>query len=272
MSLEATKQLLRTHRINPKKILGQNFLVESSLFPKLYAYAVINKEDVVLDAGAGFGWLTCFLADKCKEVIAVEKDAQLAAVLREQVKSLGNVTVVEGDVLKTSLPAFNKVVAAPPYYLSSHLVIWLFDRKVDCAILIMQKEFANRLVAPVGSESYGWLTVITSQMAKVKLLDTVPDVMFYPQPEVDSIVISLKPCSNKTFEVKNQALFGRMTKWLFTQRNRKLGKAISPFIRDCLKLSKNDAEKLAHTLPNYDRRVRELPPEIFGELANALFK
>ena len=70
-------------------------------------------------------------------------------------------TVIEGDVLKVALPEFNKVIAAPPYYLSSQLVTWLLERKVDCAVLILQKEFADRLVAPVGSEEYGWLTVVT---------------------------------------------------------------------------------------------------------------
>ena len=80
---------------------------------------------MVLDAGAGFGFLTLFLADKCKSVVAVEKDPQVAAALRNQVKALSNVTVVEGDVLKATLPPFNKVIALPPYYLSSHLVTWL---------------------------------------------------------------------------------------------------------------------------------------------------
>ena len=81
----------------------------------------LAKSDVVLDAGAGFGFLTRFLADKCKAVVAVEKDPQIAKCLREQVKGIGNVTVVEGDVLKAELPEFNKVIAIPPYYLSSHL-------------------------------------------------------------------------------------------------------------------------------------------------------
>ena len=103
MSLEETKQLLRTYRITPNKLLGQNFMVEPSLYPKLCTYAALGGSDVVLDAGAGFGFLTRFLADKCKAVIAVEKDPQVAEVLREQVKGFGNVTVVEGDVLKADV-------------------------------------------------------------------------------------------------------------------------------------------------------------------------
>ena len=147
MSLEETKQLLRTHRITPNKLLGQNFMVEPSLYEKLCTYAGLSKSDVVLDAGAGFGFLTVFLAGKCRAVVAVEKDPHVAAVLREQVNSLGNVTVVEGDVLKAKLPTFNKVIAIPPYYLSSHLVCGFLIRQIDCAVMILQREFANRLVS-----------------------------------------------------------------------------------------------------------------------------
>ncbi len=269
MSLEETKQLLRTHRISPNKLLGQNFMVEPLLYPKLCTYASLNKTDVVLDAGAGFGWLTCFLADKCKAVVAVEMDPQVARVLREQVKGLGNVAVIEGDVLKVSLPDFNKVIAAPPYYLSSQLVTWMLDFNIDCAVLILQKEFADRLGAAVGSEDYGWLTVVTNQQMNVELLDTVPKAMFYPQPEVASVIVSLKPWGDKLFEVKDAAFFVRMMKWLFTQRNKKLAKAIAPFLRTSLKLSKQDAEKLALNLPFHDKRVRELSPKDFGAIANA---
>jgi 16S rRNA (adenine1518-N6/adenine1519-N6)-dimethyltransferase len=268
MNLEETKQLLRTHRIFPNKLLGQNFMVEPSLYPKLCTYAALSKADVVLDAGAGFGGLTRYLADKCRIVVAVEKDPQVADVLCEQVKALDNVTVVEGDVLKAMLPEFNKVMAIPPYYLSSQLVMWIFEQKVDCAVLILQKEFGDRLVAPVGSEEYGWLAVVTYQCAEVELLEAVPKDMFYPQPEVDSIILRLKPWSTKPFEVKDAAFFIRMMKWLFTQRNKKLGKALTPFIRDGFKLSKQDANKLAHDLPLHERRVRELSPEDFGAIAN----
>jgi len=270
MSLEETKQLLQNRHITPNKLMGQNFMVEPSLYPKLCSYAALGKADVVLDAGAGFGWLTCFLADKCKTVVAVEKDPKVAAVLREQVSYLSNVKVVEGDVLKVELPEFNKVIAAPPYYLSSQLVTWLLERKVDCAVLILQKEFTNRLAAPMGSEEYGWLTVVTNQMVEVKLLDAVPKAMFYPQPEVDSVILSLKPWDTKSFEIKDPALFLRLVKWLFTQRNKKLAKAISPFVRSNFKLTKQEAEKIALSIPHSSRRVRELHPKDFGAIANAL--
>ena len=270
MSVSETKRLLRTFRIVPNRLLGQHFMVEPSLFPKLSDYASLGKADVVLEAGAGFGFLTRFLANNCKAVVAVEKDPHVAAVLREQLRGSANVTVIEGDVLKVAVPSFSKVVSIPPYQISSRLLLWLFDRGFECAILVFQKEFADRLVAAVGSEDYGWLTVATCHNAEVKLLDPIPKSMFYPPPEVDSVIVRLTPWTAAPFEVKNEAFFRRMVRWLFTQRNKKLSNALAPFIISTLKVGKEDAEKVAWTFPFREKRVRELAPEAFGELANAL--
>ncbi len=272
MSVSETKRLLRTFRIVPNRLLGQNFMVEPSIFSKLSDYASLDKADVVLDAGAGFGFLTRFLANICKGVLAVEKDPRVTVVLRERLRGLVNVTVIEGDVLRVAVPSFSKVVSIPPYQISSRLLLWLFDRGFDCTVLVFQKEFAGRLVAAWGSEDYGWLTVVTSRSAKVELLDAVPKSMFYPPPEVDSVIVRLTPWKAVPFEVKDEAFFRRMVKWLFTQRNKKLGNALVPFITSTLKVTKEDAEKLARNLPFREKRVRELQPESFGELANALVR
>ncbi len=269
MSFEEAKRLLRRFRIVPNKVLGQNFMIEPALFEQLSAYAAVGKADVVLDAGAGFGFLTRFLADKCKDVIAVETDPHVAAALREQLQGVGNVTVVEGDVLKTDLPEFTKVVAVPPYYLSSRLVMWLLERKVACAVLILQREFANKLVASVGSEDYGWLTVVACRGAEVELFDVVPKELFYPQPAVDSVIVRLVPWKQAPFAVADAAMFRRMVQWLFNQRNKKLGNALEPFLKSVLKLPKEEARKRACAVPFSERRVRELAPKDFGALANA---
>lgn len=270
MSIPETKRLLRERRIFPNRLLGQNFMVGAPIFPLLSDYASLDKTDVVLDAGAGFGFLTCFLANKCKAVIAVEKDPRIVEALREQLRGTTNVTVIEGDVLKVALPEFNKVVSIPPYYISSRLVTWLFERKVDCAVLILQREFAGRLMATVGSEDYGWLTVITYHSAEVELLDAVPKPLFYPPPEVDSVIVRLIPWKEAPFEVKDATFFRRMTRWLFTQRNKKLHNALVPFIKNARKISKDEAEKIACSFSFRDKRVRELAPKDFGALANAL--
>jgi 16S rRNA (adenine1518-N6/adenine1519-N6)-dimethyltransferase len=270
MSLEETKHILRTHRISPNRLLGQNFLVEPALYPKLGDYASLNEADVVLDAGAGFGFLTRYLSENCRRVVAVEKDSGVAKVLRERLRSVDNVTMIEGDVLKAELPEFNRVVSVPPYYLSSRLVVWLLDRKVDCAVLVLQREFAERLVARVGSDAYGWLTVVTWHCAEAELLDAVPKELFYPQPEVDSVIARLVPWRQVPFEVKGEALFRQMVRWLFTQRNKKVSNALAPFLRSTRKLSKQEAERMAETAPFRDRRAMNLSPGDFGVLANVL--
>jgi 16S rRNA (adenine1518-N6/adenine1519-N6)-dimethyltransferase len=270
MSLDQIQQLLKTYNIAPNKLLGQNFLIEPMLYTKLSSYAKITKSDVVLDAGAGFGFLTRYLSDKCSKVVAVEKDPQIIKILNEQVKHLNNVIVIKGDILKATLPHFNKVIAIPPYYLSSNLVVWIIHKKIDCATMILQKEFAERLVAPVGSEKYGWLTVIMYQHGVAQLLDSVAKSMFYPQPEVDSIILRIIHHEKKPFEVK-ETVFLKLVKWLFTQRNRKLVKALIPFLRENYNLDKEHAKKLALSVPLHSKRVRELSPQDFGAIANALF-
>jgi 16S rRNA (adenine1518-N6/adenine1519-N6)-dimethyltransferase len=111
---------------------------------------------------------------------------------------------------------------------------------------------------------------MTYKYAEVELLDAVPKAMFYPPPEVDSVIVRLKPWTKSLFEVKNELFFKQMVKWLFTQRNKKLSKALAPFLKSTLKLSKQDAEELALTMPFHDKRIRELQPRDFGALANAI--
>jgi 16S rRNA (adenine1518-N6/adenine1519-N6)-dimethyltransferase len=270
MSFDQIERLLQQNKISPNKVLGQNFMIEPLYYPKLCKYAALDESDVVLDAGAGFGFLAKFLSSKCKAVLAVEKDPQVASALRSQVKCLRNVTVIEGDVFKAVLPRFNKVIALPPYYLSSQLVTWILDRKVECAVLVVQKEFAQRIVAEIGSEEYGWLTVVTAQKAESQLLDEVPKEMFYPLPEVDSVILSLKPYTTVPFDIKDETFSLRLTKWLFTERNRKLAKALTLFLKSNLELNKQVVEKIVQNQRYHDRRVRELSPKDFGEIANAL--
>jgi 16S rRNA (adenine1518-N6/adenine1519-N6)-dimethyltransferase len=271
MSLRQTRFLLQEHQIVPNKVLGQNFIVDSSIFSKLSCYSSLNLSDVVLDVGAGFGFLTQFMSKKCKAVVAIEKDLILSRVLREKLQGVKNLTIVEGDLFAVDVPFFNKVVSIPPYYLSSRLLIWLLDRFVECSVLVVQKEFAERLIADVESEEYGWLGVATYQFAKVELFDIVPKSCFYPQPKVDSVIVRLKPWVKPPFKVTNVAFFRRMLRWLFTQRNKKMGNAVIPFIRKERNIDKNRARQIALALPLRGKRVRELSQEDFGVLADALF-
>lgn len=270
MILEDVKSFIQEYKIVPNKLLGQHFMVDSSIFPKLSSYASLNEKDSVIDIGSGFGFFSFFLSSKCKAVVSVEKDSQLVVILRERLKHLSNVKVIEGDVFEAELPFFNKAVSLPPYYLSSQLVIWLLDKSPDCSILIVQKEFADRLTAKTSSKQYSWLSVSTFQAAEVDLLEEVPRWVFYPEPKVDSVVIRIKPWAIPPFEPKSVHFFRHLTRWLFTQRNKKVSNAISPFLRSELKMKKSEAEERISSLPFLEMRPREMAPEEFGIIADEL--
>jgi len=267
--LQETKSLLRLYRISPKKRLGQNFAIDSTLLREMISYASVGKEDMVLEIGAGLGFLTRLLSQRCKRVMAVEVDPKLIRVLRKQIGDLPNVDLIEGDILKVQVPPFNKVVSTPPYSISSPLLFWLLERKFDCAVLTFQEEFAERLAAPVGTKDYGRLTVATYYLADAELLNPVPRDKFFPSPDVDSLIVRLKP-REPPFTVKDREAFFELVQALFTQRNRKIRKAVIPFLHK-KGMEREDITILADSIPFHNKRVRELPPEDFAVLSNYLF-
>ena len=268
--LQRAKHLLRLYSLFPKKRLGQNFTVNSDLLQRLVSHASLTKDDVVLEVGAGLGFLTHLLSRECKKVIAVEVDPKLVRILREQLHSLQNVELIGDDILKVSLPSFNKVVSAPPYSISSPLLFRLLERKFDWAVLILQKEFAERLAASVGTKDYGRLTVTISYRADVELLDSVPRNMFYPPPDVDSMLVRLKP-REPPFHVEDEETFFELVRVLFTQRNKKVRNALIPFLYKH-EITRKEAVELADSTIYSAMRVRELAPEDFGILTNQLLR
>jgi len=268
--VKETKRLLRLYRVFPKKRLGQNFVIDSALLQRMISYASVNREDTVLEVGAGLGFLTKLLSSVCKRVVAIEVDRKLAEMLRNELRNLQNVDLIEGDVLNVPVPQFNKVVSTPPYSISSPLLFWLLEKSFDCAVLTFQKEFGERLTAPVASKDYGRLTVGTYYRAEAELLDYVPRSMFYPPPDVDSVVVRLKPREEPAFDVEDKETFFELVQTLFTQRNKKVRNAIVPFLRG--RVRKADVTRLADSLLFHDKRVRELAPEDFGALASQIVR
>jgi len=268
--LQRAKHLLRLYGFFPKKRLGQNFTVNSDILQRLVSYASLTKDDVVLEVGAGFGFLTKLLSRECKKVVAIEVDPPLVSFLRKYLPSLQNVELIEGNILNISLPNFDKVVSTPPYSISSPLLFRLLENKFDFAVLILQKEFAERLAASVGTKDYGRLTVTIYYRADVELLGIVPRTMFYPPPDVDSMMVRLKP-RVPPFYVEDETIFFELVRTLFTQRNKKVRNALIQFLRK-REMAKEDAVELADSTVYSAKRVRELAPEDFGILANALLQ
>jgi 16S rRNA (adenine1518-N6/adenine1519-N6)-dimethyltransferase len=260
-----TRTLLRAHGIKPRKRLGQSFLIDDGVLQRMVSYACLGRQDTVLEVGAGLGFLTEHLARHAGRVIAVELDLRLMDVLKDHLSSHRNVNLLQGDVLKLKIPAFNKVVSTPPYSISSPLLFWLFEKTYNLAVLAFQEEFADRLAAQVGSKDYGRLSVAAYYRAEVELLDLVQKELFWPSPNVDSRIVRLKP-RRPPFSVDDEAFFFETVNAIFTQRNKKLRNAIMPLFSK-YRITKTEAVRLADSLPFHTSRPRELSPEEVGLVA-----
>lgn len=269
MSIRKTRQLIREYGVALRKRLGQNFMIDDYFLDLIVSNAELTRSDVVLEVGAGFGFLTRLLARRAGKVVAVEVDGRLMKALLRELAGLDNVGLIEGDVFEASLPVFNKAVSNPPFSVSSRLLFWLLERPFECAVLTFQEEFARRLDAQVGSRDYSRLTVSTYYHADVEPLGKIPKEAFYPLPDVDAALVRLKPRRPPPFKVKDEEVFDEVVRTLFTQRNRKVRKAILPFLHN-QGLREAGAVGKADSLSFKERRVRELPPEDFGVLANEL--
>jgi len=246
-------------------------MTDNALLQRMISYAGVDAQDLVLEVGAGLGFLTQLLSQRCRKVVAVEVDSKLVQLLRERFHGIENIDLIEGDILKVDVPPFNKLVSTPPYSISSHLLFWLLERPFDSAVLTFQQEFAERLGAPVSSKDYGRLTVTTYYRADVELLDCVPRTAFYPPPDVDSMVVRLKPRPTPPFRVRDEKVFFELLQAVFTQRNKKLRNAILLFLKR-RGMMREKAQELADSLSFHDKRVRELAPEDFGALTNEIIE
>lgn len=191
--------------IRPNKRLGQNFLVNRGIIEKIIDAAALTETDTVLEIGPGHGALTFELAQKAGKVIAIEKDKQLAELLRAKLaeRKIGNVEIVEEDILKFLVSSFKfhvlsyKVVANIPYYLTSALIRQLLELEhpPERIILTIQKEVAQRIAAHEGKESI--LSLAVKFYADAKILFYVSRGSFSPAPNVDSAVIEIIPRKEK---------------------------------------------------------------------------
>ena len=250
--------------------MGQSFLVDDATLQNMVSCASLSEEDTVLEVGAGLGFLTARLAEKAKQVIAVEIDPMLVKVLEDRLSSYRNVYVLHGDIMNLVVPCFDKVVSTPPYFLSSPLLFWLLDKSFKQGVLAFQEEFARRLAAPVGSEDYGRLTVTTYYRAEVDLLDLVPRESFWPPPKVDSMIVRLRP-RDPSFFVEDEEVFFEIVRAIFTQRNRKLRNAITPFFSK-YRVPKEMSLEVSDALPFHSKRPRELSPEQIGKVSDEIFE
>ncbi len=265
---KVTKNILNQYGITLNRNLGQNYLIDRNKRDQIIGYGDIDKDDVVLEIGTGIGTLTIELARKAKKVIAIEQDENICRILAERLKKekIDNVELINEDALSVNFPKFNKIVSNLPYQISSPITFKFLDYDFDLAILMYQKEFADRMNGEVGSKNYSRLSAMLYFKCEVETLTHVSAESFIPKPKVDSTVVKLTPKDNQIEDIDFKT-YSNFTKALFQHRNKKIRNAlidsrhiISNIDKKVLKMRLNEIED--ERLNEYlKRRVITLTPE-----------
>lgn len=233
------KDIMQRHGFVFSKGLGQNFLINPSVCPRMAEMGGAQDEWGVLEIGPGIGVLTAELAKRAKRVVAVELDDRLLPVLAETLAEYSNVEIVHGDVMKLDLNqiisekfsdcAGVTVCANLPYYITSPVIMNLLESHlpVRAVTVMVQKEAAERICAAVGSRESGALTVAVHYYSQPEILFKVSRGSFMPPPNVDSAVIRMTVRETPPFDVGNEKIFFGMIKAGFSQRRKTLSNSLT---------------------------------------------
>ena len=277
---QKTIEVLQKYNFTFQKKFGQNFLIDPHVLDKIIAAAEITKDDFVLEIGPGIGTLTQYLAEAAREVVAVEIDSSLIPILEDTMSSYDNVSVINEDVLKVDLKKLAeernggkpiKVVANLPYYITTPIIMCLFESHVPLKSLtvMVQKEVALRMQAGPGTKDYGALSLAVQYYADPYLAANVPPNCFMPRPNVGSAVIRLTRFEETPVKVTDEALLFRLIRASFNQRRKTLqnGLVNSPELH----FSKEQVAAAIETLGvSPSVRGEALTLEQFAALCNAL--
>lgn len=244
-SLTAVRDIMQRHNLHTKKSLGQNFLVDQNILKKIAESANIKPDDYIVEIGPGLGSLTRELAMRSQGVLAIDIDQRLQPVLEETLDGFANIKILFQDILKTDieaelLRAFQleqiqpyKVCANIPYNITTPIIFQLLEDcpHLDCAILMMQKEVGNRILASPGSKEYGRLSVAAGYYAQVEHVLNVSHNCFYPRPEVDSVVLKFTPRNKPVITEQEEKKFKELLNIAFQQRRKTILNICSGFFK-----------------------------------------
>ena len=276
------KYILKQQKLAPKKRFGQNFLVNKNISEKIVRLAGIHPDDTIIELGVGFGALTSHLAKSCKKVIGLEIDSGIIRYHKEEGNLPDNVTLLHQDILQADFSKLAsesggriKIIANLPYSISNPLLfkLTLHRDEMEWAVLMLQKEVAQRLSANIGTKNYGIITVRMAACASAqKLLDLGPQ-HFHPRPKVDSRVVRItfypKPKRAEALPDYDYTLFKIVVDAAFQQRRKTLVNALSS--SSLLGIDKKSIET-ALVQMKLDSRIRgeKLQVEDFVALTNIL--
>lgn len=236
--ISVIKAVLARHGFTFSKALGQNFIINPYVCPRIAEEGGAREGVGVLEVGAGIGVLTAELAKRADKVVCVELDERLLPVLDETLGEFDNVKIINGDILKVNLHEILReefgdmpvvVCANLPYYITSPVIMLLLESRlnIESITVMVQKEAAQRLCAEVGSRDSGAVTVAVNFYAEAQKLFDVSRGSFMPSPNVDSAVIRLDIRNDPPVEVSDEKFFFRMVRAAFSQRRKTASNGIS---------------------------------------------
>lgn len=278
----ATKEVINKYSFAFQKKFGQNFLIDSNVLENIVEAAGITKDDFVLEIGPGIGTMTQYLCESARQVLAVEIDKMLIPILEDTLSEYDNVEVINQDVLKVDIKSLVeeknngrpiKVVANLPYYITTPIIMGLFENKVpiESITIMVQKEVADRMQTGPGSKDYGALSLAVQYYAEAKVMLNVSATCFMPRPNVDSAVIKLTRHQESPVEVKDESLMFRIIRASFNQRRKTLVNGLKNSSE--LDFSKEEITEAIKSIGKEENiRGEKLTLEEFAKLSNALGK
>lgn len=277
MTKEEVKQILEINNSVVKKHYGQNFLIDDNILKKIIAASILDKTTNVIEIGPGVGSLTDYLSKECQKVLCYEIDEQMVKILND--KKYHNVLIIQDDFLKRSLASdinkyFNnekvKIVANLPYYITTPILLKILEEfnDFDEMIIMLQKEVAMRICGKPQTKDYNALSVLIQYYTSPKLLFDVKPSSFYPAPNVDSSVISIKHL-DKIYHCDNVQYFLEFNRAIFSNRR----KTIVNNLEHHYHYSKQDIINILNN-NNFNPTIRAeaLPVEDIVKLANLFNK
>ena len=277
-----TIAVLQKYHFNFQKKFGQNFLIDTHVLDKIIRAAEITKDDFVLEIGPGIGTMTQYLAQAARDVVAVEIDKALIPILQDTLSGFPNAEVIQDDILKVDIAELAaernggrpiKVVANLPYYITTPIIMSLFEHDVPLALVtvMVQKEVAERMQAGPGSKDYGALSLAVQYYADPYIVANVPPNCFMPRPNVGSAVIRLTRHKVPPVQVEDEKLMFQMIRASFNQRRKTLVNGLNHSPE--MTLTKEQITKAVEGLgKGAGVRGEALTLEEFAKLSNTIYQ
>jgi 16S rRNA (adenine1518-N6/adenine1519-N6)-dimethyltransferase len=268
--LSYTKKSISNYSLTASKYRGQNFLISAKVIRYQIKAAQLSASDHVYEIGPGLGALTTCLSKVVEKVTAVEIDRKIVAILKENEELIGKIELIEGDALEVSIPeTVSHIVSNLPYSISSPVTFHLMKYPFKRAILMYQKEVAERLIAQPNSNAYSRLSVMSQLNHNIKYLRTVPASAFIPRPKVESALVELTPRDEP--RLKDITFFEKIVRALFISKNKTVRRQLRIIVKN-YKRKKSTTKDLKdiEIIPHLTRRIRTLNHEELLEIMYAL--